>query len=154
MAVPPRRYRAAAFFNKNRRQTRGGELLRVCMHAYDPARASALINANRKEPLRDANQSPKPRRLFPAPSKPLPHLPPPLCCFLETVSLGLSSVVLLSSAWLFFFRQRELSNVTFVRRERAAAASRLAANQGRDREAAGTRTSSLTTGKKEPEMDF
>lgn len=61
---------------------------------------------------------------------------------LETVSLGLSSVVLLSSAW-FFFRQRELSNVTFVRWERAAAASRLAANQ-----AAGTQTSSLTTEKR------
>lgn len=66
---------------------------------------------------------------------------------LETVSLELSSVVLLSPAW-FFFRQRELSNVTFVRRERAAAASRLAANQGRDRNAAGTRTSSLTTEKR------
>lgn len=57
MAAAPQRYRAAAAFNKNGRQTRGGELLRMSVHANRPARASPLINANSQEPLRDAEQS-------------------------------------------------------------------------------------------------
>lgn len=39
VAAPPQRYRAAAFFNNNTRQVRGDEPPRVCVHAYDRARA-------------------------------------------------------------------------------------------------------------------
>lgn len=39
VATPPQRYRAAAFFNNNTRQVRGDEPPRVCVHAYDRARA-------------------------------------------------------------------------------------------------------------------
>lgn len=122
--VPPQRYRAAAFFNKNTRQVRGEEPLRVCTHAYDPARASLPINVNRKEPPRDANQS----RAAARSRLRFPSNPPPTSAaasLLETINLccGFSLLPLFHQP-LFFFCQRELSNVTFVRRERVAAGNK------------------------------
>lgn len=103
--VPPQRYRAAAFFNKNKRQVRGEELLRVCTHAYDPARASPPIDANRKEPLRDANQS----RAAARSRLRVPSNPPPTSAaasLLETINLWLFPVAPLSSGPVFFLPTR------------------------------------------------
>lgn len=126
IAVPPQRYRAAAFFNKNTRQVRGEEAPHVCTHAYDPARVSPQINANRKEPPGDANQPQEAARSrLRVPSKPPPTSAAAslLPAFWRPLVCGFSLLPFFHQP-LVFFCQRELSNVTFVRRERGAAGNK------------------------------
>lgn len=109
--VPPQRHRAAAFFNKNTRQVRGKSgRTRACMHMRH--RKSMQTGRSHREMLTRE----KKRRGADFASH--------ICHRLPSAGINLAFPCCPSFISPSFLRQRELSNVTFVRRERATAANK------------------------------